>query len=116
MSGRRFQKRNPPPTTQTTAIARYEASSFSGPLPHPDILARYNEVVPNGAERIFAAFERQGVHREALEMVVVKGNIRSLTMGAWFGFIIAMTAVLGGIYLIATGKPASGIASIVTSW
>jgi len=101
--------------TATTSITRVEASAFSGPLPHPDILARYNEVVPNGAERIFAAFERQGVHRESLEMCVVKGNVRSQAQGRWFGFIVAMTAIAGGIYLIAIGRGVWGLPTIVTS-
>lgn len=89
--------------------------AFSGPLPHPDILARFNEVVPNGAERIFSAFERQGMHRESLEKSVVDGNIKSQARGSWLGFIVAMTAVIGGIYLIATGKGVLGLASVITS-
>lgn len=116
MSGRRFQKqRSQPATTTTTSITRIEASAFSGPLPHPDILARYNEVVPNGADRIFAAFERQGLHRESLEASVVRGNIKSQNQGSWFGFIVSMTAVIGGIYLIAIGKQVSGLATIVAN-
>lgn len=31
---------------------RVEINQFSGPLPHPDILARYNEIVPGAADRI----------------------------------------------------------------
>ena len=116
MSGRRFQKRDQPSTSSPgTTIARIEASSFSGPLPHPDILARYNEVVPNGAERIFAAFERQGAHRESLEICVVQGNVKSQSRGSWFGFIISMTAVLAGTYLIAIGKGVWGLPTIISS-
>lgn len=33
--------------------------AFSGPLPPPAMLAQYNDVVPNGAERIMAMAERQ---------------------------------------------------------
>jgi uncharacterized membrane protein len=116
VSGTRFTKRNQPSTTTTTtSITKFEASAFSGPLPHPDILARYNEVVPNGAERIFTMVERQSVHRESIEACVVQGNVNSQVRGSWFGFIVSMTAIVGGIYLIAIGKGALGLTSIISS-
>lgn len=62
-----------------------------------------------------AMAEKQSVHREALEMAIIKANIKSQTRGAYFGFIVAMTAILGGIYLITIGKSASGLSAIVTS-
>lgn len=116
MSGRRFPKRNPPPSnTAATTIARFEASAFSGPLPPPEILARYNEVVQNGAERIFAMVERQGIHREELEKCVVQGNVRSQARGAWLGFIVSMFAMGAGAYLIAIGKGGYGFATILAN-
>lgn len=73
-----------------TALMRVEAT-FSGPLPPPSLLARYSEIIPNGAERIMAMAERQSEHREKLEARVVNGNVASQTRGSWFSF----TPVLG---------------------
>lgn len=86
-----------------------------GPLPPPAMLVQYNDAVPNAAERIIAMAERQSAHREELEKQVIKANIRSQTMGSIFGFIIGMTAILSGAYLIRIGKDAMGLASIIGS-
>jgi uncharacterized membrane protein len=36
---------------------------FSGPLPPPEVLAHYNEVVPGAAERILTLTEEQSAYR-----------------------------------------------------
>jgi uncharacterized membrane protein len=48
-----------------------QAQTFSGPLPPPEILTKYNEAIPNGAERIMAMAERQAAHRQNIELRVV---------------------------------------------
>ncbi len=79
------------------------------------MLIKYNEAVPGGAERILAMAERQGAHREALETTVIVAGVKSQTRGAWFGFIISMTAIMGGIYLVTLGKDGQGLAAIISS-
>lgn len=91
------------------------ARSFSGPLPPPEALARYNDVLPNAAERILAMAESQHQHRQALESSVINANMGAQHLGVILGFIVAMTAIGGGIYLAATGKAASGLTSIIAS-
>lgn len=39
------------------------AQTFSGQLPPPEILAKYNSVVPNAAERIITMAETQAADR-----------------------------------------------------
>ncbi|MCL2659595.1 MAG: DUF2335 domain-containing protein [Acidobacteriaceae bacterium] len=52
-----------------TAVAHHSQSFMysSGPLPPPDVLTQYDQVVPNGAERIMAMAEQQSRHRIELE-------------------------------------------------
>jgi len=40
-----------------------EEKFFSGPLPHPEILRSYNDVIPGSGERIMKVFEKQQEHR-----------------------------------------------------
>ncbi len=87
--------------------------SFSGPLPPPEALARYNDVLPNAAERILTMAESQHQHRQSLESRVVESNVRAQHLGVILGFIVAMTAIGGGIYLAAIGKSASGVTAII---
>jgi uncharacterized membrane protein len=62
-----------------------------------------------------AMAERQGTHRESLEAQVVAANIASQKRGSIFAFIICLIAIVGGFTLIALGKSAIGLASIITS-
>lgn len=121
MGGKRYK---PKPLIPNNAMAsseeqrmlamRAEFRSFSGPLPPPEVLARYSEVVPNGAERILAMAERQSAHRESLEAQVVGSNISSQRMGSAYAFIISIVAVAGGIWLIHDGKSVSGLTTILS--
>jgi uncharacterized membrane protein len=101
--------------TQTITQIKAQISSFSGPLPPPNILAQYNEIIPNGADRILAMAERQSAHRESMESQVVKENLAAQRRGSWFAFILALSAILGGVILIYFGKNASGLAAIITA-
>ena len=104
----------PAPKPPATAITRVEAS-YTGPLPPPGMLIQFNDAFPGAAERIVAMTERQSAHRENIETIVVTAAARSQTRGSWFAFIISMTAILGGIYLVKLGKSGEGVAAIITS-
>jgi uncharacterized membrane protein len=92
VSGKRRKKRNQiAPYRQqqlpNQSITHVQSLSFSGPLPPPEILAKFNEVVPGAADRLIAMAERQSAHREALETAVVQGGLESQKRGSWFGFL-----------------------------
>jgi len=59
--------------------------------------------------------ETQSAHRQALEAAVVGGNVAAEARGHIFGFVITMTAVVGGIGLIANGKSTEGLVAIITA-
>jgi uncharacterized membrane protein len=81
---------------------------FSGPLPPPAVLKQYDDVAPGAAERIIKKFESQTAHRIKLEtMVVLSGFIKEVG-GLVCGFVIAMTAIIGGIYTVLQGHPFLG--------
>lgn len=122
MGGKRYKPRpyiprstsNPSGSNESiTHVQRVEAAYFSGPIPPPDTLARYNDIVPNGAERLLAMAEKQSTHREELEAQVVRGNISSQRLGSTYAFIISLVAVAGGIWLIHEGKSVTGLAAII---
>jgi uncharacterized membrane protein len=96
-------------------VLHAESTSFSGPIPPPGILEKYNEIIPNGAERIMAMAEKQSAHRESIEKRVIDGEVASQTRGSWFAFIITVLAISGGVFLIEQGKSASGLTTIITS-
>lgn len=92
-----------------------QAAHFSGPLPPPELLVKYNDATPGAADRIIAMAEKQSSHRQELEKAVIEANCSTQRTGPVFGFIICMTAILGGVYLIHSGKSPEGLTSIISA-
>jgi len=89
--------------------------SFSGPLPPPEVLARYNDCIPEGAKRIMGMAEKQQEHRHRIERRVVDWNTLDQRIGLFLGFILALAIAVGGFWLILHGKDGIGISSVITS-
>ena len=79
------------------------------------MLERYNQVFPGCAERIVAMAESQSSHRQHLESTHSQGTQKTERRGQVFGFLLGMTAIVGGIGLIAFDKDAAGLASIIAA-
>jgi uncharacterized membrane protein len=85
--------------------------TYSGPLPHPEILEQYDRIVPGGAERIFAQFEMQAAHRQRIESTVIRSNNFVQIFGSISGFLLGVLAIGGGLYLVDRGKSLEGFAA-----
>ena len=87
---------------------------YSGPLPPPDLLIKYNSAFPNAAERIFNLAERQTNHRMDLEKTVVTGDSERADKGLYCGLTVALVGLLVAGFLGYVGQviPASIIGSI----
>ena len=94
----------PVPSGSNSISTVTQSVSFSGPLPPPGLLAQYNDVIPNGAERLMVMAEKQSAHRESLEAKVVAGNVASQARGSHYAFIICLVTIIGGFVLIGMGK------------
>lgn len=74
-------------------LIRQQQMTFSGPLPPPQVLHMYNEVVPGMAERLVTAFEAQQAHRFSIENKVVDHGISRANDGLKYGFWIALAGM-----------------------
>ena len=74
----------------TRSIMAAHAESFSGPLPHPDILAKYEKAMPGAAERIFKITETEQAHRIEYDNRRLDGEISQSTRGQWMGFSLCI--------------------------
>ena len=89
------------------------SQQFSGPLPPPEILAKYEQILPGAADRIIKMAESQQSHRQRLEQKVIESNTSAQKWGVACGFILAMTAVCGGIWLSLRGMSGTGLTTII---
>jgi uncharacterized membrane protein len=85
---------------------------YSGQLPHPKHLREFNELIPNGAERIMALTEQQTAHRISNEKNIVKRTLNQSSAGQWMAFILAILAGAAGFYLTMQDHPIVGGAMI----
>ena len=91
------------------------SQSFSGPLPHPDVLRKFNEIVPGAAERIIKMAEDQSTHRKELEKKVIDSDIARSKWGQILGFIIAITGLgISTIIAIYGSAIAGGVIGVGT--
>jgi len=96
------------------AVVEYSAY-FSGPLPPPATLARYEEICPGSAERILGMAEEQAAHRQTLEKSVIESNCRSQERGPILGFVVAMTVILIGAGLLWNGRDIAGLTALIAA-
>lgn len=101
-------KQNLPQSKPQSELVRVTAAQFSGPLPPPEILEKYDQVYPGAAKIILDAFQSQGEHRQSLERTVVRQGSRDSLVGLICAFIIGMATILSGAYCIIIGQAFAG--------
>lgn len=79
-----------------------------GPLPQPEILRQYDNIVPGAAERILSLTERQAEHRQFLEKIVISGDSKRADRGLWCGLTVALAVLVVGGILIYMGHDWAG--------
>lgn len=70
-----------------------KSTHYRGPIPNPEMLRDYNNVIENGGERIVVQFEEQSRHRREIEKIVIKSQSSESKRGQIFAFIIGMTGL-----------------------
>ena len=88
---------------------------YSGPLPHPDLLNRYREIIPDAPERILRMAERQSEHRIEMERRLIVNGIWNERAGLVFGFIVCLTALVCGVLIVQSGYEGFGFAAIIAA-
>ena len=63
---------------QIVQIMKVTQESFSGPLPHPEILKGYQQLIPDAPERILRMAEKEQSHRQSAENEMLAQNRRNI--------------------------------------
>lgn len=92
-----------------------EHTTTSGPIPPPEVLERYDSIIPDGGSRIMAMAETQAAHRQQMECQIVAAQIRDAQddrrekrRGQWCGLTIGLAGIIGSAYAIVNGHPIAG--------
>ena len=101
------------PNQEFLARVGVSVQEFSGPLPPPEILRKYNDIEPGFANRIMTMAESQSHHRQTMESLVIGSRIRYEGRAQILASIIALALGLGSIWLISIGKSIEGVSAII---
>lgn len=74
-------------------VKRTVHQEFSGPLPQPEDLQRYDAIVPGAADRIIAMAETQALHRQDIEKNSVASEIALRRNGQGCGLAIVLAGL-----------------------
>jgi len=77
--------------------AQVTAQQFSGPVPHPEILQGYDQVLPGAAERILTMAELDQKHQIQLESSAQHLAAKEIKRGQIFGLIVSISAFITSI-------------------
>jgi len=112
-----MKKKHPQPFNKHNEVL--VSSQFSGPLPPPDALAHYNNIIPGAAERILRMAESEAENRHRNERKVVDNVVRSSFLGIFFAFasvvlmvVLAYFALIYEYPTVATSIVVINIASV----
>lgn len=94
-----------PPSAVEQRQGRVLKMSWQGPYPPPDVMKQYDDVVPNGAERLFLAFEEETKHRREMERLSLGFQGRDLVIGKVFALLFTICVLLTIAYAIANDSP-----------
>jgi uncharacterized membrane protein len=100
------------PSVEQLTIAQ-SSKSFSGPLPSPESLAEYEQISPGFADRIVKMAEKEQVHRHEQDNLRWPAQKKLLSRGQVFGFILSLSIVGGGIWLLLENKPIYGFTTLL---
>src|SRR3990172_736242 len=88
---------------QPAQVRQVQLQQWSGPLPAPADLEQFNQIIPNGAERILAMSEKEQAHRINYETTGLTATIQESRRGQYLGAVVSVVAIGGAIYTAYSG-------------
>ena len=82
-------------------------------MPDAELLTRYDDLIPNGADRIMKLLEIQTQHRIGLEDFAVKEQIKQSGIGQYLGFFIVLIIMALSAYCIYLKESGYGISLVI---
>ena len=90
-------------------VVKAQFQRYEGPLPHPEHLEKYEEIMPGASDRVFTMLEKEQDHRHASHNEFVTCVVSRERWGQIFGFILGIAALCVTLILALNGYPISGV-------
>lgn len=89
-----------------------QVEHYSGIIPHPNIVGRWERIMPGSAERILSLSEKHQEHRMEIERTMFDVFVKREQLGMWFYFVIALVMIVGGVVIILSGYSTVGLVAL----
>lgn len=96
-------------------VRRTVEEEYSGPLPHPEHFARFDQVVPGAAQTILDMSKAEQAHRHEWEMKALGAQVSDTKRGQWLAAFVAAALVGGGVYCATIDQPWVAVVMVGTS-
>lgn len=91
-----------PPNEGEREIYIEQSLTWSGPIPPPEIVRGYNEVIPDGGERLFKQFELEAAHRRSVQSRAQTHNLIVALSGRAAALLFALASL--GVAVLALNR------------
>lgn len=82
--------------------------SIRGPLPRPDTLKEFENVLPGSAERILRMAEKEQDHRHRMLKRLIVAETRTAVWGLVFALIVALAFLAAAVWLVSIDHTIEG--------
>ena len=100
---------------QHPGTLRIEGQIRTGPIPSPEEIGEYERILPGSADRLIKMAEKEQSHRHQIESRGQTHRVGITFVGQLFAFLIGITGIAGGVYLVKSDKPITGFGVFFTS-
>jgi len=90
-------------------------ASYSGPIPPPNFLVQYEQMVPGIAKRFLDEPHIEAEHRRSLEKTMALEQVKIAKRGQIMAFSLATFCAVGGFGAIFLGYRLEGLGALVAS-
>jgi uncharacterized membrane protein len=101
------------PVQRKHVIQTVVKEEYSGPIPPPEMLKQFNDIIPDGADRIMKMAESQSMHRQEIEKMAVMSNVDNSKRGQRYALIISICILIAGLGNISFGNNWAGFSLVV---
>lgn len=90
-------------------------SVYQSAIPSPEIAEGWELACPGAADRILSMVEKELDNDRLIGRSECRRQTAAQILGMVFGFLLCLSAMGGGVYLIASGKSAQGLVALVSA-
>ena len=92
-------------------LAEVIKSEFSGPIPPPNIIKGYEDILPGAADRIITMAEEQSRHRQHMEKEMIRVESRDSSLGIMCAFGLGIGCIIAAIVMSVMVPDSAGVIS-----